>query len=65
MSTEVQHLLEAFGRLSPAEQCEVATLILRSVAELEYPPLEDEAIAQIADLSFQEYDAREASDDGS
>jgi hypothetical protein len=64
MSTEVQHVLDAFGRLSPAEKHEVATLILRSVAELEYPPLDDEATAQIADLSFQKYDAHEAAHDG-
>jgi hypothetical protein len=65
MNTAVQQLVEAFERLSPADQQEAATLILRSVAELENPPLDDEAIAQIADLSFQEYDAREAANDGS
>jgi hypothetical protein len=59
VSTAVQHLLEAFERLSSAEQHEAVALILRSMAEFEYPPLDDEAIAQIADLSFQEYDARE------
>jgi hypothetical protein len=62
MSTAVQYVIEAFERLSPAEQQEAAASILRSVAELDYPPLDDEAIAQVADLSFQEYDAREADD---
>jgi hypothetical protein len=64
MTTAVQHVIEAFGRLSQSEQQEAAALILRSVTELDYPPLDDEALAQIADLSFQEYDAREAANDG-
>jgi hypothetical protein len=63
MST-VQHLVEAFHRLTPDEQREAAAMILRSVVDLDYPPLDDEALAQIADQSFQEHDAREAAQDG-
>ncbi len=63
MRTAVQDVLHAFQRLSPDEQREAAAVILRCVAELDYPPLDDEALAQIADLSFQEYDAREKTQD--
>jgi hypothetical protein len=46
-----------------AEKQQAGAVILRSLGELEYPPLDDEIIAQIADLAFQEYDAREAAND--
>ena len=63
MSTSVQNLLEAFQRLAPDEQREAASAILRRVSDLDYPPLDDEALAQIADQSFQEYDTRESAKD--
>lgn len=63
MSTAVQQLLEAFQVLTLEERTEAAAVIIRSVAGLVSPPLDDEALAQIADQSFQEYDAREAGRD--
>jgi hypothetical protein len=60
MSNSVKQIIEAFQRLTPVEQREAASVILRSVADLDYSPLDDAALAQIADQSFQEYDAREA-----
>lgn len=60
MSTAAEYVLEAFEKLSPEERREVASVILRHVGELEFPPLDDEAMAQLADETFQEYDAREA-----
>jgi hypothetical protein len=55
MNTPVQDVIEAFPRLTPDEQRVVASVILRSLAELDDPPLDDEALAQIADESFREY----------
>lgn len=60
MSTSVHKVLEAFQRLAQDEQREAASAILRSVADLDSPPLDDAALVQIADQSSQEYDAREA-----
>lgn len=60
MTTAAQYVLEAFERLSLEERCEVASVILRSVGELEYPPLGDDALAQLADETIQTYDASEA-----
>lgn len=63
MSASIEHVLEAFRQLTPDEQREAASLILRGVANADYPPLDDEALARIADRSFREYDAREAGRD--
>ncbi len=60
MINSVKQIIEAFQRLTPDEQREAASVILRSAADLDYPPLDDETLAQIADQSFQEFDAREA-----
>jgi len=44
------------------ERTEAVAEVLRRASELDYPPLEDEALAQIADESFLMYDAEEAGD---
>jgi hypothetical protein len=54
MNTPVQEVIDAFQRLIPDEQRVVASVILCSSAELDDPPLDDEALAQVADESFQE-----------
>lgn len=64
MTAAVRSILESFERLSDAEQHQAATEILRRTATLDYPPLDDEALAQIAELTFLELDAREAADEG-
>lgn len=60
MSASVKQILEEFQLLTPGDQREAAAAILRGLAELDYPRLEDEALSQIADESFKEYDAYEA-----
>jgi hypothetical protein len=62
-SDAVQDLQSAFDHLTVDEQREAVPETLRRAGALEHPPLDDEAIAQIADLSFEEYDAREAAQD--
>jgi hypothetical protein len=60
MSAAVEGLLEAFDRL-PEDERRVAVIeILKRVGQFDYPPLSDAALAQVADQSFQEYDAHEA-----
>ncbi len=59
-SDAVQNLLSAFDHLTVDEQREAVCEILRRVGQPEYPLIDDEAIAQIADLSFQQHDAHEA-----
>jgi hypothetical protein len=61
MVTAVKDLLTAFDRLSADEQREAAE-ILRRTRDTDYPPIDDEALARIADETFLEYDAREAAD---
>ncbi len=60
MSTSVQQVLEAFQRLTPEEQREAATVLIRNVADPVTLSWDDETLALIADQSFQEYDACEA-----
>ncbi len=60
MSAAVQGLLDAFDRLPEDKRRDVAIELLRRARHFECPPLSDEALAQIADQSFQEYDAHEA-----
>jgi len=64
MTTSVQQLISAFDLLSPTEKQEAATEIIRRMPEISYGELSDEALTEIADLTFQELDAREAEDAG-
>jgi hypothetical protein len=62
LSEPVQDLLRAFDRLTDDDQRDFFSEILRRTKDLEWPPLDDEAISRIADESFLEYDIREAAD---
>jgi hypothetical protein len=66
MTIEARELLDAFDRLPDAARYEVAIEIIRraGLADVAYPPLEDEDLDRIADEAFQDYDAREAAADG-
>lgn len=60
MSLDVQALIEAFDRLSPIDQHEAFVAINRRLNAEDYGTLDDEALAQIADETFQLYDREEA-----
>lgn len=62
MTTGANDVLKSFERLSPGEQQEVASEILRRVIDLETPPLSDDQLAQLADDLFVELDRREEED---
>ena len=62
MSKAVRGILDTFECLSVDEKREVAAKIRRRTRDMEYPPLDDETLARIADETFLEYDAREAAD---
>ena len=62
LSEPVRDLLRAFDRLTDDDQRDFFSEILRRTKDLEWPPLDDEAISRIADESFLEYDIREAAD---
>ncbi len=62
LSEPVQELLGAFERLTKDDQLDFFSEIMRRTTDLEWPPLDDEAIDRIADESFLEYDLREAAD---
>lgn len=71
MTTAVQELLASFDRLTRAEQMLAIKefqdrVMAASVdeAELEFTPLTDEQLAQLADELFQMSDAEEARQDG-
>jgi hypothetical protein len=60
MSSSVKRILDAFDRLSNAEQREAAAAILNRTLQVEPPPLDDATLCQRADEDFQALDAREA-----
>ncbi len=64
MTASVENLLASFDCLSERERHEAATEILRRVAEFDFPLLDDEALTQIAAMTFQEIDACESADEG-
>ena len=61
-SGPVRDLLDAFDRLTDDDRRDFFSEIMRRTKDLEWPPLDDETINQIADESFLEYDIREAAD---
>jgi hypothetical protein len=63
MTASVANLLESFDRLSEPERHEAVTEIMRRVAELDYPPLDD-AMTHAAAMTFEELDARESAVEG-
>jgi hypothetical protein len=60
MSEAVQELLKSFDSLAESERHEASTEILKRLREIAYPSLDEETLAQIADETFQMYDADEA-----
>jgi hypothetical protein len=60
MSTTIHGLLVTFDQLTTEEQREFLAEILHRTRDLEWPPLDEETIDQIADEVFLEYDALEA-----
>ena len=62
MTQSVQEFLESFDRLPESEQREVFSEILKRGMKFDYPDLDDETLAQIADETFLMYDAEEAAD---
>jgi hypothetical protein len=55
----VRNLLDAFDRLAEPDRREFVLEILRRTREMDWPPIDDETIARIAEEAFLEYDARE------
>ncbi len=62
MTPATQHLLDAFDRLSAAEQQAVVCEILRRMQDVDLPPLSDEELVLSAEALFLELDRREATD---
>ena len=62
MTQAVLELLKTFETLQESEQQEAIIALLKRVQEMDYPPLDDETLAQIADETFLQYDADEAAD---
>ncbi len=62
LSDSVRDLLRAFDGLTEEDRRDFFSEILRHTEDLEWPPLDEEAISRIADESFLEYDTREAAD---
>lgn len=63
MSTSVQELLSKFDRLSPPEQLELASEILKRTPDFEFSALTDESLVWSAEELFLELDTHEAADE--
>ena len=62
MHATSQNILEAFNQLPEREKHAIASEILKQVALLDFPPLTDDALTEIADALFVEHDKTEAAD---
>ena len=62
MNTTSENILEAFNQLPEIEKHALASEIIKRVALLDIPPLTDEALTEVADALFLEYDKTEAED---
>jgi hypothetical protein len=60
MMESAAEFLKAFDRLPESDQKEVAFEILKRTAHFDYPSLDEEDLARIADETFQLLDAEEA-----
>lgn len=64
MSVSVQQVLDSFDQLSDRERHEAAVEILRRVSPTpDLPPLDDDALSEIASWTFAELDERESADE--
>ena len=59
MQVTSQNILGAFSRLPETEKHAVASEIIKQVALLDFLPLTDEALTEIADALFIEHDKKE------
>lgn len=62
MNTTSQTILEAFNQLPEIEKHALASEIIKQVAMLDFPPLTDEALTEIADELFVMHDETEMKD---
>jgi hypothetical protein len=62
MQVTSENILEAFNQLPEIEKHALASEIIKQVAQLDVPPLTDEALTEIADALFVEHDKAEAAD---
>ena len=62
MNTTSQTILEAFNQLPEIEKHALASEIIKQVAMLDFPPLTDDALTEIADELFVMHDETEAKD---
>ncbi|RKU10966.1 hypothetical protein C6501_13285 [Candidatus Poribacteria bacterium] len=62
MNTTSQTILEAFNQLPEIEKHALASEIIKQVAMLDFPPLTDEALTEIADALFVMHDEMETKD---
>lgn len=65
MSTQAQAVLTSFDALPDVGKYEVALEILRRTKDVEFPPLEDDALVSNAEAIFLELDQRELNDERS
>ena len=62
MQVTSENILEAFNQLPEIEKHALASEIIKQIAQLDVPPLTDEALTEIADALFVEHDKAEAAD---
>ena len=62
MNVTAQSILESFNQLPEPEKLEIAAEIIKQVVMLDFPPLTDEALTEVADALFVEHDEMEAND---
>ena len=62
MQVTSENILEAFNQPPEIEKHALASEIIKQVAQLDVPPLTDEALTEIADALFVEHDKAEAAD---
>ena len=60
MNKSVETLLESFDRLPDEAKREAASEIIRRSVKLNIPPLEDEALVEVAENVFLELDKHES-----
>jgi hypothetical protein len=60
MSTGIHDVLHSFDNLPDGEKRVAAAEILRRMADWDYPPIEDEDLARLANELFVELDREES-----
>ena len=62
MNVIAQSILESFNQLPEPEKLEIATEIIKRVVILDFRPLTDEALTEVADVLFVEHEEMAAND---